>query len=158
MKIQKQEESMENTHLKIKVKMGFVEELNQLKVELVSLQGIKPRAGKNASKIKIYLQKYPNTKGENNIQRSPAYPDVEGSIAFDLLEEEPVEFLFKMDDTEENMFITVIVFDINKAGWKYSVGECVVQVSFILLVAYNMLTLQGHTCTEKYPPKMVPIA
>ena len=47
MKIQKQEESMENTRLKIKVKMGFVEKLNQLKVELVSLQGISPRAGKS---------------------------------------------------------------------------------------------------------------
>ena len=82
MKIQKQEDSMENTRLKIKVKMGIVEELNHLKVELISVQGINPRAGKNTSKIMIYLQKYPNTKGDNNIQRSPAYPDVQDSIAF----------------------------------------------------------------------------
>ena len=134
MKIRKQEEIAEKVQLQLRMRVGIIKDSNCVKVEPISLQGVPSRAGKTQSKIRIYLQRIPAMDGGNNILRSPTYPDiVEGSIAFDLLDEEPADYQFNLDDTLGNMFISVIVFDINKAGLKYFVGECVIQVSLLPL-------------------------
>ena len=124
-----------HSHLQLRMKLGYIKDLQCLIVEPTLLHGISPREGKMHSKLQLYLHTNRQTVigDDASIQRSPVYQDVKESIAFDLLDGRQGLYQFQLDP-EADTFLTVTIFDINRANWKHFVGEAIVQVSTLLVL------------------------
>jgi len=127
-KIHEQKHHPEKATIKSKhhivLKAGIFKDSKLLKIEPVSLKGLTPRPGKSHSKIQLYVHPFPSSDGKDHTMESPVFPNVEEAVAFDLLKVERTNYEFSMEGQDE-IFVTITVFDINRMGFKHFVAEMV---------------------------------
>ena len=89
-KLQIQKEASQ-TQLQLRMRIGFIQELNCVRVEPTSLKGLSTKEGKTGSHIQLYLYTDKALKEEDGMKKyamkkSPEYTDFQESVAFDMVE------------------------------------------------------------------------